>query len=90
MCHNSVLNHHNSRYPEQSGINSDISIFDIDGGIIPPDVLVTTSRPDLVLFNRSERNIYLMELIFSFVHNIEEANLRKTIRYTSLKSDIEQ
>ena len=92
--HNSVLNHLTTTIienkPENLEIYSDISGLDINGGTIPPDVLVTTSRPDLVLLNRSERKIYLMELTCSFERNIEAANLRKTIRYTTLKSDIEQ
>ena len=94
LRHNSVLNHLTTTIienkPENLEIYSDISGLDINGGTIPPDVLVTTSRLDLVLLNRSERKIYLMELTCSFERNIEAANLRKTIRYTTLKSDIEQ
>ena len=68
---------------------ADISGLDINGGTIPPDVLVTGSRPDLVLLDRGEKKIFLMELSCSFERNIQSANLRKTIRYISLKSDIE-
>ena len=72
--HNSVLNHLTTTIienkPENLEIYSDISGLDINGGTIPPDVLVTTSRPDLVLLNRSERKIYLMELTCSFEPNI--------------------
>ena len=92
--HNSVLNHLATTIlenkPENLEIYSEISGLDINGGTIPPDILVTTSRPDLVLVNREDRKIYLMELTCSFEQNIQAANLRKTIRYTSLKSDIEQ
>ena len=53
--HNIVLNHLTTTIienkPENLEIYSDISGLDINGGTIPPDVLVTTSRPDLVLLN---------------------------------------
>ena len=61
----------------------------ISGGIIPPDILVTQSRPDLVLLNRADKTICLLELTCSFERNAEAAYLRKSIRYTSLKNDLE-
>ena len=75
--------------PDYLEVYSDISGLDINGGTIPPDVLVTQARPDLVLLDRNAKVIYLMELTCSFEKNFEAANLRKTIRYTSLKSDLE-
>ena len=63
--------------------------MDINGGTIPPDVLVTQSRPDLVLLNRTEKTICLLELTCSFERNAEAAYLRKTQRYTALKLDLE-
>ena len=60
------------------------------GGTIPPDVLVTQARPDLVLLNRHEKIICLLELTCSFERNSEAANIRKSLRYAALKSDLEQ
>ena len=60
------------------------------GGTIPPDILVTNLRPDLVLLNRDEKKICLLELTCSFERNAEAANLRKTLKYTTLKSDLEE
>ena len=68
---------------------SDISGLDINGGTIPPDILVTQLRPDLVIINRQEKLISLLELTCSFERNAGAANLRKTLRYTALKSDLE-
>ena len=91
--HNTVLNQItktilNSK-PENLEVYSDISGMDINGGTIPPDVLVTQSRPDLVILNRHEKTICLLELTCSFERNAEAANLRKTQKYTALKLDLE-
>ena len=91
--HNSVLNHIANTImqnkPSHVEVYSDISGLDINGGTIPPDILVTQLRPDLVILNRQEKIISLLELTCSFERNSEAANLRKTLRYTSLKSDLE-
>ena len=91
--HNTVLNQItktilNSK-PENLEVYSDISGMDINGGTIPPDVLVTQSRPDLVILNRHEKTICLLELTCSFERNAEAAYLRKSQRYTALKLDLE-
>ena len=70
-------------------VYSDISGLDINGGTIPPDILATQLRPDLVILNRQDKIISLLELTCSFEHNAEAANLRKTLKYTALKSDLE-
>ena len=41
--------------PQNVEVFCDISGFDINGGTIPPNVLVTQARPDLVLPNRHEK-----------------------------------
>ena len=91
--HNTVLNHITrtmlENKPENLEIFADIPGLDLNGSTIPPDVLVTGSRPDLVLLNRQEKKIFILELTCSFESNIEAANARKKIRYTSLKHDLE-
>ena len=75
--------------PADLEVYCDISGLDVNGGTIPPDVLVTQSRPDLVLLNRNEKSFCLLELTCSFERNAEAANLRKSLRYTTLKNDLE-
>ena len=91
--HNSVLNHLSNTIQEHKPSNlevfCDIAGQDINGGTIPPDILVTQSRPDLVLLNRDDKTICLLELTCSFERNAEAANLRKSTKYNSLKTDIE-
>ena len=91
--HNTVLNEITNiilqNKPPHVEVYSDISGLDINGGTIPPDILVTQLRPDLVIINRQEKIISLLELTCSFERNAGAANLRKTLRYTALKSDLE-
>ena len=91
--HNSVLHHLTNALKENKTLNlevlADIPGHDFNGSTIPPDILVTTSRPDLVLLNRSEKKISVLELTCSFERNIQAANARKTLRYTQLKLDLE-
>ena len=56
---------------------------------IPPYILVTHSRPDLVILNREEKKVFILELTCSFESNIEFAKTRKQTKYIPLKTDIE-
>lgn len=91
--HDSVLNHLSkviiASKPDSLEVYADIPGLDMNGCTIPPDILVTLSRPDLVLINRSEKTVHVLELTCSFERNILAAHQRKTTKYTSLKSDIE-
>ena len=71
---------------------SDIPGYDMNGQTIPQDILVTSgegSRPDLVLVNRREKHIWLIELTCCFERNEDAAHVRKTNKYTGLKHDLE-
>ena len=91
--HDSVLNHLTSviiaNKPENIEVYADIPGFDLNGSTIPPDILVTLSRPDLVIVNRSNKTVDILELTCSFERNILAAHQRKTTKYISLKADIE-
>ena len=63
--------------------------MDQNGSTIPPDILLTTSRPDLVILNREDKKIFLLELTCSFESNVDSANITKTLKYTQIKQDIE-
>ena len=64
--HNSVLNHITKTMidnkPENIEIFADICGLSFNGGTIPPDVVSTQLKPDLVLLNRQEKKIFVMEL----------------------------
>ena len=92
--HNSVLNFLTKAIlqdkPSDLTIYSDLPGFDFNGSTIPPDILVTQSRPDLVIINRSEKKIWLLELTCCFEKNEQSAHARKNERYNALKTDLEE
>ena len=91
--HNSVLNHFAITIKKIATPNleilADLPSLWLNGGTIPPDILSTSFRPDLVILNRSEKKIELLELTCSFEKNIDMANLRKAKKYNDLKMDLE-
>jgi hypothetical protein len=90
--HNSVLSHFTQELqkskPSHIEIYADIPNKTLNGATIPPDVLVTTQRPDLVILDRAAKTIDILELTISFEKNIEAANARKSARYEDLCSDL--
>ena len=79
--HNSVLDHFVTTIKEKIAqsleLFPDIPNFWLNGATIPPDILQTGSRPDLVFINRAERKICFLELTCSFKYNIQMANIQK-------------
>lgn len=94
--HDSVLSHLTTKIKSITTPNtevfSDINGHDINGFTIPGDIHPPGgigSKPDLVILNRSEKRIALLELTCSLQRNTENAHVRKTRKYTNLASDIE-
>ena len=92
--HDSVLNFLTKSIltgkPESLEVFADLPGLDLNGFTIPPDILPTQQRPDLVILDRNRKTIFVLELTVSFERNFEAANARKTARYTALKSDLEE
>ena len=92
--HDSVLSHMFSEFDRsketQTTIYADLPGHQINGGTIPADILTTSQRPDLVLINRTEKKIALLELTISFEKNLESANLKKRLRYENLATDLRE
>jgi hypothetical protein len=78
--------------PEGMTVYADVEGCKVNGGTIPPEIMVTTSRPDIVIINRktTPTSIILVELTVPFTRNIEAANARKRSRYEFLTSDIKE
>ena len=68
-------------------IIADLPNFSMNGSTIPPDILTTDSRPDLVLLDRHNKIITLLELTCSFETNADSANIRKKTKYQALLED---
>ena len=91
--HNSVLKFITdsilSKKPAGLEVFSDLPNYDMNGSTIPPDILQTQQRPDLVIIDREKKVISIIELTICFESNFEAANARKTERYVHLKSDLQ-
>ena len=95
--HNSILNYIaqtlDENKPNNIMVYSDLPNFQTNGGSIPLNIVVTSSRPDLVIVDSSTspKTVYLYELTVCFERpgNMESANNRKYARYTGLATDIE-
>jgi hypothetical protein len=90
--HDSVLNYMAGQLkkhkPDDVTIYVDLPGQSLNGGTIPPDILVTAQRPDIVIINRISKTITLLELTVSFERNIEAAHLRKSMKYLDLTHDL--
>ena len=62
----------------------------IAGGTIPPDILVTNQRPDIVIKWNDPKELLLIELTVPFECNIQDAHKRKIDRYESLVQDLNE
>ena len=58
------------------------------GGTIPPDILVTADRPDIVIIDKRNKTLNVFELTVTFEDNIESRNAYKKDKYSYMKSDI--
>ena len=95
--HNSVLLHLTKEVKKLAiqdiEVFSDLPGHSINGATIPPDIFVASgkgSRPDLVLVNRKEKKIAIMELTCPLEQNVDKANTYKTTTYTPLKLSLEE
>ena len=76
---------------QNTEVFSDLKGHQVNGGTIPADVLVTGgqgSKPDLVIINRTEKKIALMELTCSHFSSADKAHSKKLTDYTQLSLDL--
>ena len=74
-------------------VHADLQNSRISGGTIPAEILVSVedgSRPDLVLSDRTNKKITLLELTCSLPGSSDKAHKRKNIWYTQLSLDLEE
>ena len=71
-------------------IHTVIPGYSINGATLPADIITIGQRPDIVIINRKDKKIALLELTGSFEKNIESANLRKSSRYFDLTNDLKE
>ena len=96
--HNSVLSYIalslKENLPQNITIYANLDEHKCNGLTIPQNIVVTSSRPDLVIIDNSPPTptIYLLELTiyFEWLGNMEVANKKKYERYSALTADIQE
>ena len=95
--HNSVLRYMVNELKSKAASNgipvsvyADLPGFRINGGTVPPNVMPTTEKPDIVMNfpGGDDRQVILIELTVPFEPNILKARERKEGRYCQLNNDI--
>ena len=87
--HDSILNKISQTIKANS--EDDINIYvDLNSSwTIPPDILPTSDRPDLVIINKQTHSISILELTVPFETNIQRAHEYKCHKYTHLILDLQ-
>ena len=95
--HDSVLLHLITHIKSLATISTevfaDLQNFQVNGTTIPADIVVSAgegSKPDLVILNREEKTIALLELTCSLAGSADRAHQRKLKTYTQLSNDLEE
>ena len=69
-------------------ITADIEGYLTAGGTVPPEIIPTSQKPDIVLTFPGSKKVVLVELTVPFETHINKAHQLKSDRYASLLSDI--
>ena len=93
--HNSFLSHFTKickgKKPDSIAIYSDLPGHNVNGKkTVPPNILPTAERTDVVIVKQTSKEITILELTCSYETNIESANTYKNTKYSDLKKDIEE
>ena len=96
--HDSVLSHLMTTImrskKEEVTVYADLAGWRINGGTIPPDLVLTEQKPDLVIIDRSTNptKVVLLELTVPWdsSENFKAAYERKTARYERLAGDLRE
>ena len=73
---------------------ADIEGHTIGGGTVPPDILVTSEKPDIVIVHDPEtaatkHHITIIELTVPWEERLKTSRENKTDKYSSLVSDLQ-
>ena len=71
-------------------IYTDLEGHSIAGGTVPPHILTTSLRPDLVILREEEKDIHIVELTVPFETNLDNAHQRKVEKYNAITRDIQE
>ncbi len=92
--HNSILSHIiktiSQDISDNWSISSDLPNSMHGCSTIPIDIVVTQQKPDLVIYDKQSKEIFIFELSVPFERNIQDTHKKKIDRYEILISDIKQ
>ncbi|KAE8288507.1 hypothetical protein D5F01_LYC12379 [Larimichthys crocea] len=63
---------------------------DLDQKLIPPEIITTNLRPDLILWSTSQKLLYIVELTVPWESAVDEAYECKCLKYTDIAAEAEQ
>ena len=96
--HNRVLEEITDRIDTSSfSFYSDLKDHSISGGTVPPEILVTAEKPDIVIIDNTaaritgigKSKVIIIELTCPWEERLEKAREHKTEKYSSLIHDIQ-
>ena len=79
-----LLKHMKSQLTIETEVFTDLEGWQINGGTIPADILVSCgkgSKPDIVLIDRSRKKIVILELTCSLPQSTTSAHNKKQTNY---------
>ena len=57
------------------------------GGTLPPDVAVSTLKPDIVIVDKQQKSVSILELTCPTEHRLDIAHRLKKEKYTQFETD---
>ena len=89
--HNCVINYIVTNVNSQFRVFSDLQGHTAaGGGSIPPELCVTTLKPDIVILDDKAKTIHMFELTCPSEHNIEQRHTEKSNKYAHFTTDISE
>ena len=86
--HNNIVNYVlQCLDPTKYKIYSDLPGHTIGAGSVPPEVCITTQKPDIVIFDEKEKTMQIFELSVPFEQNIEQRHTEKSNKYAHFTTD---
>ena len=87
--HNCVINYIVNSIDEKYTVYSDLPGHTAPGGgSIPPEICVTTEKPDIVIIDKHNQEIHLYELTCPAERNIDQRHTDKSNKYAHFTTDI--
>ena len=84
--HNNIVNYVlQCLDPTKYKIYSDLPGHTIGAGSVPPDVCITTQKPDIVILDEKVKTMQIFELSVPFEQNIELRHTDKSNKYATLQ-----